>query len=48
MRWEMSDWLGAGDSLSRDDEVLGVCGIQWMQYLVLTQDAGMEWLRRMT
>jgi len=30
---EMRDWLGAGDSQSWDDEVLGLCYTQCMLYL---------------
>jgi len=45
---EMRDWLGAGDSLSWDDAVRGVCCAQCMLYLVLTLDHGMERWRAMT
>jgi hypothetical protein len=31
---EMRDWLGAGDSRSWDDRVLGVCSTRCMQYSV--------------
>jgi len=31
---EMRDWLGAGDSRSRDDAVRGVCSTQCMLYTV--------------
>jgi len=36
------DWQGAGDSQSWDDAVLGVCSTWCMQYLVLTNDHGIE------
>jgi len=36
VRWELRDWLGAGDSRSLDDAVRGVHSTQCMLYSVYT------------
>jgi len=41
---EMRDWLGAGDSRSRDDVVCGECSTEWMLYLMYT-GLGVYWTR---
>jgi len=42
VRQEMRDWLGAGDSGSWDDAVLGVCSTRCLLYSVLSHDHCIE------